>query len=153
MLQNGTHWGQIVPRRLSFVNTKCVSLYGGHMVFTKVMRRGTIWPQCVPFCNIFYVLAMKILGVLWMCPRCVPGMFVLLWFLKKLGRVPGVFWACCFCFILKKNLGRVPGVFSVFSVFQSLSNSKKREKKRCIHMIALVIEFAKTIIKLETNLV
>ena len=51
VLQNRTHWGQIVLRRLRFVNTKCVSWYGQHIVITKLMRRGTIWPQCVPFCT------------------------------------------------------------------------------------------------------
>ena len=48
MLQNGTHWGQIVPRRISFVNTICRPYKETHLVFTKLRRRGTIWPQCVP---------------------------------------------------------------------------------------------------------
>ena len=48
MLQNGTHWGQIVPRRISFVNTICWPYQETHLVFTKLRRCGTIWPQCVP---------------------------------------------------------------------------------------------------------
>ena len=48
VLQNGTHWGQIVPRRISFVNTICWPYQETHLVFTKLRRRGTIWPQCVP---------------------------------------------------------------------------------------------------------
>ena len=48
MLQNGTHWGQIVPRRFSFVNTICRPYKYTTFMFTKLRRRGTIWPQCVP---------------------------------------------------------------------------------------------------------
>ena len=48
VVQNGTHWGQIVPRRISFVNRICLPYKETHLVFTKLRRRGTIWPQCVP---------------------------------------------------------------------------------------------------------
>ena len=48
MVQNGTHWGQIVPRRISFVNRICLPYKETHLVFTKLRRRGTIGPHCVP---------------------------------------------------------------------------------------------------------
>ena len=48
VLQNRTHWGQIVPRRISLVNTICRPHKETHLLFTKLRRRGTIWPQCVP---------------------------------------------------------------------------------------------------------
>ena len=49
--------------------------------------------------------------------------------LKKTGSCSGRVLSLLFLLHLKKNLGRVPGVFSVFSVFQSLSNSKKKGKQ------------------------
>ena len=48
MLQNGTHWGQIVPRRINFVNAICGPYKYTTFMFTKLRRRGTIRPQCVP---------------------------------------------------------------------------------------------------------
>ena len=62
------------------------------------------------------------------CSGRVPGVLFLLQFFKKiLGCVLGVLFLLQF---KKKNLGRVPGVFSVFSVFQSLSNSQKKGKTK-----------------------